>query len=74
MLLTQLPVETIHQILSLVEPEDLGNVASTCRSLNNFIKGNNALCRDIYLRILVYNACHSPTTPVLWLKDMYPPG
>jgi hypothetical protein len=51
--LTQLPAETIHNILSLVEPEDLSPIAQTCRFLNDFVKGNNALCRDIYLRILV---------------------
>ncbi|KAL2016273.1 hypothetical protein VTK56DRAFT_4017 [Thermocarpiscus australiensis] len=51
-LLTQLSPEIIHKILSFVEPEDLGRLPLTCRCLNTFVKGNNALCRDIYLRIL----------------------
>jgi hypothetical protein len=51
--LTHLPVEILHNILSYVEPEDLARIPLTCRALNNFVKGNNALCRAIYLRIMV---------------------
>ncbi|KAK4038244.1 hypothetical protein C8A01DRAFT_37829 [Parachaetomium inaequale] len=50
--LTHLPPEILHSILSHVDPEDLGWLPLTCRALNNFIKGNNPLCRAIYLRIL----------------------
>ncbi|KAK4130000.1 hypothetical protein BT67DRAFT_430483 [Trichocladium antarcticum] len=52
MTLTQLPPETIHNIFRLVDPEDLRALARTCRFLHGFTTGNNALCRDIYLRIL----------------------
>ena len=51
--LTHLPPEILHSILSHVDPEDLGWLPLTCRALNNFIEGNNPLCRAIYLRILV---------------------
>jgi hypothetical protein len=51
--LTHLPPELLHSILCDVDPEDLARISLTCRSLNNFVKGNNALCRVIYLRILV---------------------
>jgi len=50
MLLTQLPPETIHNILRHVDPDDLPNVAQTCRALYNFVVDNNPLCREIYLR------------------------
>ncbi|KAK3292249.1 uncharacterized protein B0H64DRAFT_346948 [Chaetomium fimeti] len=50
--LVHLPSEILHNILSYVDPEDLAWLPLTCRSLNNFIKGNNPLCRAIYLRIL----------------------
>lgn len=48
--LTHLPPEILHNILSYVEPEDLARIPLTCRVFNNFIKENNALCRAIYLR------------------------
>ena len=51
--LTHLPPELLHNIFSYVDPEDLARIPLACRSLNRFIKGNNALCRAIYLRILV---------------------
>lgn len=54
--LTHLPPEILHSILSYVEPEDLAWLPLTCRLFNNFIKGNNPLCRAIYLRILVCRA------------------
>ncbi|EAQ88248.1 hypothetical protein CHGG_04867 [Chaetomium globosum CBS 148.51] len=50
--LTNLPPEILHNILSYVEPEDLTWLPLTCRVFNNFIKGNNPLCRAIYLRVL----------------------
>jgi hypothetical protein len=55
--LTHLPPEILHNIFSFVDPEDLARIPFTCRLLNNFIKDNNALCRAIYLRILVRSVC-----------------
>ncbi|KAH6856798.1 hypothetical protein B0I37DRAFT_403282 [Chaetomium sp. MPI-CAGE-AT-0009] len=50
--LAHLPPEILHNILTYVDPEDLAWLPLTCRLFNNFIKGNNPLCRAIYLRIL----------------------
>ncbi|KAK5657733.1 hypothetical protein OQA88_2806 [Cercophora sp. LCS_1] len=51
-LLTQLPPELIHNILTFVDPEDLATVPRTCRSLYNFVSKNGTLCRDIFTRVL----------------------
>jgi len=51
--LTRLPPEILHSILSYVDVEDLARIPLTCRDLNTFIKGNNALCRAIYLNCFV---------------------
>ncbi|KAH6635554.1 hypothetical protein B0J18DRAFT_419107 [Chaetomium sp. MPI-SDFR-AT-0129] len=50
--ITHLPPEILHAIFSHVEPRDLGWLPLTCRRFNNFIKGNNPLCRAIYLNVL----------------------
>ncbi|KAK3306592.1 uncharacterized protein B0T15DRAFT_412957 [Chaetomium strumarium] len=50
--LTHLPPEILHAILGYVDPEDLARISVTCRCLNNFIKGNNALCRAVYMRVM----------------------
>jgi hypothetical protein len=65
MLLTQLPPEILHNILSLVELDDLTAIQLTCRFLNNFIQGNNALCRAIYLRLFVCLLAHSSSNDIL---------
>jgi hypothetical protein len=51
--LTHLPPEILHAILGYVDPEDLARISVTCRCLSNFISGNNALCRAVYMRIMV---------------------
>lgn len=51
--ITHLPPEILHAILCHVEPRDLGWLPLTCRHFHNFIKGNNPLCRAIYLNTLV---------------------
>lgn len=51
--LINLPPEIVHNILSFVDPEDLGTIPQTCHALYDFTKGNRALCRDIYHRTLV---------------------
>ncbi|KAK3900135.1 hypothetical protein C8A05DRAFT_17516 [Staphylotrichum tortipilum] len=50
--LTRLPPELLHSIFSHLDPEDLARLPLTCRHMNSFVKGNNPLCRAIYLRIL----------------------
>lgn len=63
--LTHLPPEILHNIFKDVDPEDLARIPLTCRSLNNFIKGNNALCRAIYLRdwVCLTSPFKYPSTP-----------
>ncbi|KAK4156848.1 hypothetical protein C8A00DRAFT_40754 [Chaetomidium leptoderma] len=77
--LTHLPPEILHHIFSYADPEDLTRIPLVCRFLNNFIKGNNALCRAIYLRIL-----DEPPTrdlnfeqelhDIIFLKSLCPPN
>jgi hypothetical protein len=57
--LTHLPPELLHNIFSHVDPEDLARIPLACQALNNFIKGNNALCRAIYLRLFVCDLLYS---------------
>lgn len=52
-LLTQLPPEILHNVLSWVEPQDLLTIPRACRFLYQYIKGNMALARDVYLNFLV---------------------
>lgn len=51
--LTTLPAEILHHIFSWIEPGDLVRVARVCRLFYDCIKGNQALCRAIYLLRLV---------------------
>lgn len=51
--LTRLPPEILHHILALVDPADLSTVSQTCRFFNDYITGNNPLCREVYLYTLV---------------------
>jgi hypothetical protein len=61
-LLTQLPPEILHGIFSFVSPPDLAVVPRTCRFLYHYIKGNSALCRDVYLNSFV--SLSTPWLPV----------
>jgi hypothetical protein len=56
--LVGLPPEALHEILSHLEPWDLPAVQRVCRYLYGYVKGNRALCRDIYLRTFVSSARH----------------
>ncbi|KAF9881950.1 F-box domain-containing protein [Colletotrichum karsti] len=47
--LNLLPAEILHHILSGVEPRDLGRLPRTCRFLHDYVKGNQKLCKDVYL-------------------------
>ncbi|KAL1861671.1 hypothetical protein VTK73DRAFT_6979 [Phialemonium thermophilum] len=51
-LLTQLPPEILHNVLSYVLPEDLPQLCRVCRFLHSYISGNAVLCRDIYYSVL----------------------
>lgn len=52
--LTQLPAETLHNILQFLDPSDLFVVPKTCQFFYEVIKDNKALHRDIYYRVLVH--------------------
>lgn len=51
--LTQLPSETLHNILQFLYPGDLFVVLKTCHFFYELIKDNKVLHRDIYYRVLV---------------------
>ncbi|KAK4193566.1 hypothetical protein QBC35DRAFT_371506 [Podospora australis] len=67
MTILQLPPEIFHNILVFVDPEDLGTLPLTCRHFNDFISGNNALCRDMYLRYLD----DPPTTNFNYTEELH---
>ncbi|KAK0630645.1 hypothetical protein B0T17DRAFT_489098 [Bombardia bombarda] len=66
-LLTLLPPEIVHNILSWIRPEDLAAVPRTCRYLHSLVKGNNALCRDIYRNTLD----DPPTNDLDWERELH---
>ncbi|KAL0944288.1 uncharacterized protein CTRU02_202175 [Colletotrichum truncatum] len=45
-----LPPEILHHIFSGLGPRDLGRLPRTCRVFHNHVKGNQQLCKDIYLK------------------------
>ncbi|KAI0020949.1 hypothetical protein F4780DRAFT_739541 [Xylariomycetidae sp. FL0641] len=49
MLLTELPPEIIHHILSYVDPLDLAWIPRTCKSLGYAVKANKTLFKLVYL-------------------------
>lgn len=51
--LNLLPAEILHHIFSGLDPRDLGRVPRTCRFLYGYVKGNQNLCKDVYLGVLV---------------------
>ncbi|GKT85292.1 F-box domain-containing protein [Colletotrichum tofieldiae] len=50
--LNLLPAEILHHIFSGLDPRDLGRLPRTCRFLHDFVKGNQKLCKDVYLNTL----------------------
>ncbi|KAF2423168.1 hypothetical protein EJ08DRAFT_737587 [Tothia fuscella] len=42
--------EILHDILTNVEPADLGKLAQSCQTFNSYIKGNKLLWKDVYLK------------------------
>jgi hypothetical protein len=51
--ITQLPAEILHHIFRWLEPTDLATLPRTCHFINEYVKGNQRLCHDIYLNVLV---------------------
>lgn len=51
--LNLLPAEILHQIFSGLDPRDLGRLPRTCRFMHTYVKGNQKLCKDVYLKTLV---------------------
>ncbi|KAI0541100.1 hypothetical protein GGR58DRAFT_511171 [Xylaria digitata] len=68
-LLTDLPLEIIYHILGYVDPQDLGRIPRTCKSLYHAVNANSALFRQVYLHHL-----DAPSQgPIDWersLKDL----
>lgn len=48
--LLELSHELLHCILVEIDARDLSAVSATCRTLNNYIRGNSLLHKDIYSR------------------------
>ena len=47
--LLALPLEILHCILVQTDPQDIARLCC-CHTLNNYIKDNHVLFKDIYLR------------------------
>ncbi|KXH46654.1 F-box domain-containing protein [Colletotrichum salicis] len=62
-----LPAEILHHIFSGLEPRDLGRLPRTCRFLHSYVKGNQKLCKDVYL-----NALDTPKqTGLDWEREVH---
>lgn len=47
-----LPHEVLHNIIANADPQDLAALCC-CRALNDFIKNNNLLHKELYLKTFV---------------------
>ena len=47
--LLNLPHEVLHNILVRVDPHDVARLSCSCRTLNNYIKNNRLLFKELYL-------------------------
>ena len=54
--LLSLPPEVLHSIISNTDPQDLAALCC-CRALNDFIKNNNLLHKEMYLHSFVRYNC-----------------
>lgn len=52
-----LPLEILHCILAQTDPQDVARLCC-CRTLTNYIRNNQVLFKDIYLRHYVPGTCH----------------
>ena len=50
--LLDLPYEVLHTIIANANPQDLAALCC-CRALNDFVKKNNLLHKDLYLETFV---------------------
>ena len=48
-----LPHEVLHSIIANADPQDLAALCCCCRALNDFIKDNNLLYKELYLKSFV---------------------
>lgn len=55
--LLNLPHEVLHSIIANADPQDLPALCC-CRALNEFIKNNHLLHKELYLKTFVW---HCPT-------------
>ena len=51
-----LPYEVLHTIIAHANPQDLAALCC-CRALNDFVKNNNLLHKDLYLKTFVRRPC-----------------
>lgn len=56
--LLDLSHELLHNIFINVDPADLAAISRSCSPLNQYVKGNNLLCKELYLQHFV---CFQPT-------------
>ena len=54
--LLDLPLEVLHAILVQADPQDIARFRC-CRTLNDYIKGNHLLFREMYLKYFVSSKC-----------------
>lgn len=52
--LLDLPHEVLHSIIANADPQDLAAL-SCCRTLNDFIKNNHLLHKELYLKAFVWH-------------------
>lgn len=68
-----LPTEVLNDILANVDPRDLVKASQVCRRFHTLVKGNQTVCRQIYLRLLVRVNSLPPCSPhqteiLLWCR------
>lgn len=51
--LMDLPYELLHKVLYECEPADIKSLWETCRALNQLLKNNRQLYKEMYLKQLV---------------------
>ena len=52
--LLDLPHEVLHSIIANADPQDLASLCC-CRALNDFIKNNHLLHKELYLKTFVWH-------------------
>ena len=62
--LRSLPPEVLHSIFAKVEPHCLAPLRACCRALDNFIKNDILLWKELYLTYFVSSVIAPVTYPV----------